>query len=207
MDFDIFLTSPRWEILQIIAKKPTSPVEIAEKLNTTVSYISQQLKLLDAANLLKKEKTGEVLKGKPRTLFSLSEELLYITILTNNLAEKKLISITDHHKAILNIWSIKNSSFHYLLEKLYWKLEEDIDEIDGIYIEDSGIIPRYLVVTESKKIKLKIELYQKNLKNKIECNFTTKNNFKKYTQDLLIPIYQSIDIFQELKGGIEKNNG
>lgn len=207
MDFDLFLTSPRWEILQIIAGKPSSPVEIAEKLNTTVSYVSQQIKLLDAANLLKKEKTGEVLKGKPRSLFSLSNELLYLTILSKKTSEKKLIQLTDHHKTILNIWLLKDPSLHYYFEKFYWKLEEDIEEIEGIFIENSGIIPRLLIVTESKKIKPKIEGYIHKLKREIEYIIISRPQLKRFNTDFLLTIHDPNNIFEELKGGIEKKDG
>ena len=63
MELDSFLASPRWEILKIISEKPSSPIEIAKKTKTTVSFISQQLKLLEAARIVSKEKTGAFEKG------------------------------------------------------------------------------------------------------------------------------------------------
>lgn len=201
MDFDLFLSSPRWEILQILAKTPSSPVEIAEKLNTTVSYISQQLKLLDAANLLTKVKTGASLKGKPRSLFSLSNEFFYLTILSKDLTCKKLLPLTDHHKIILNIWSIKDSNLHYYFEKTYWELEEDIDEIDAIYITNPDIDPEMIVVTESKKIKLKIENYIKNLKKQIKVSFINRSSIKKSSNSEIIFVYDPKLILKDLKGG------
>lgn len=206
MDFDLFLTSPRWEILQIIAIKPSSPVEIAEKLNTTVSYVSQQLKLLDAANLLKREKTGAVLKGKPRTLFSLANELSYITLLTKQISEKKLIPLTPHHKRILNIWLLKDSSFHYYIEKFYWKLEEDLEDIEAIFIENSSLNPKIILIGEPK-IKIKIENILKKLGKEIEYMIISKNQIKKLNPSFLIVLHDSKNIFQELKGGEFKKDG
>jgi len=206
MDFDLFLTSPRWEILQIIAAKPSSPIEIAEKLKTTVSYVSQQLKLLDAANLLTKEKTGASEKGKPRTLFGLSNELLYVTALTRKFSEKKLFYISDYHKSILKIWFNIDSSVHYYAERLFWKLEEDIDEIEAIYIENSSPIPKLLIISESKKLKLKIEAYTKLLNNKVEPIFILKNQLKKYSIDFLTPLHDPQKFLEELKGGNELND-
>jgi len=205
MDFDLFLTSPRWEILQIIAERPSSPVEIAEKLKTTVSYVSQQLKLLDAANLLVKEKTGAAQKGKPRTLFSLSNELLYLTALTRKFSEKKLLYISDYHKSILKIWLNVDSSLHYYAEKLFWKLEENISEIDAIFIETSNSIPKMLIISESKKIKANIETFSKILENKIEPVFILKSQLKKFSFDSLISLHDPHKIIEELKGG-DKND-
>jgi predicted transcriptional regulator len=205
MDFDSFLTSPRWEILQIIAEKPSSPVEIAQKLNTTVSYASQQLKLLDAAGLLNKEKTGAAEKGKPRTLFSLSNELLYLTVLTKELSEKKLIYLTDYHRTILKIWMLKDLSLHYFIEKLYWKLEEDLDEIEAIFVEETDEA-RVIIVSDSKKVKTKIETFSKKLEKKIDFSFVTKTQLKKISSKFLTPLYDPKNILENLKGGILEDN-
>lgn len=199
MDFDLFLTYPRWEILQIIAKKPSSPVEIAEKLNTTVSYASQQLKLLDAAGLIVKEKTGAAKKGKPRTLFSLSNELFYFSVLTNNFSEKNLIYLTEHHKTIIKIWLIKDNSFHYYIEKLFWKLEENLDEIEGMFIEEK-INPHVIIVSESKKIKSSIESFIKKLDRKVDCSFISRNQLKNFSKELVV-LYDPNNFIGELKGG------
>lgn len=88
MELDSFLASPRWEILKIISEKPSSPIEIAKKTKTTVSFISQQLKLLEAARIVSKEKTGAFEKGKPRNLFSISKDVVYLTMLTKGFGEK-----------------------------------------------------------------------------------------------------------------------
>ncbi|MBR9705052.1 winged helix-turn-helix transcriptional regulator [Candidatus Pacearchaeota archaeon] len=207
MDFDLFLTSPRWEILQIIAEKPTSPIEIAEKLNTTVSYISQNLKLLDAANLLNREKTGAVEKGKPRTLFSLKNELFYLTLLSKNKSEKRLVSLNNHHKTILSIWSIKDPELHYYFEKFYWKIEDDLDETEGVFIETTEKFPRFLIISESKKLKTKVEAISKKFEKEIDYLFITKSQIKRINHEFLNPLYDPLDIFQELKGGLDKKDG
>jgi len=202
MDFDLFLTYPRWEILQIIAKKPSSPAEIAAKLNTTVSYVSQQLKLLDAAGFVTKKKTGATEKGKPRTLFSLSNELLYLIVLTSKFSEKKLIHLTDYHKTIIKIWLLSDSSFHYYIEKLFWKLEENLDEIEAIFVEK--INPHVIVVSESKKLKSKIELFIKNIGKKIDFSFISKNQLRKISGEV-IALYDPSNLIEKLKGGNDRD--
>lgn len=201
MDFDLFLTSPRWEILKLIAEKPSSPVEIAEKLKTTVSYVSQQLKLLDAANLLVKEKTGAAEKGKPRTLFSLSNELLYISALTKKFSEKKLLYLSDYHKNILKIWLSVDPSLHYYTEKLFWRLEEEISEIGALILDTTHFHPKMIIVSESKKLKANIENFSKLLDNKIEPVFVSKSQIKRFSVNSLIPLYDPNNILEELKGG------
>lgn len=172
MDFDMFLTSPRWEILQIIAKNPSSPVELAEKLGTTVSYISQQMRLLEVAGLVNKKRTGAVEKGKPRTLFSISNELFYVISLTKDFSQKKLIK-ADYHKDILKIWNIEDVGLHFYVERLYWKLQESIECINGIFLEKE---PPYkiIIVTENSKIKKELENFVKKLDRKLEISFVNK---------------------------------
>ena len=206
MDFDLFLTSPRWDILKIICEKPSSPVEIAEILNTTVSYVSQQLKLLDAANLLTKEKTGAFEKGKPRTLFSLTKELAYISILSKNMSVKKLVPITDYHKIILKIWQLNDPSFHYFFEKLFWKIEEDLDEVQAMFIDNSvGQNPKLLVVSESKILKLKLENYTKKFSKNIEVYFISEPQIKKFPFETLISLHDPNFFLERLKGGTTNN--
>ncbi len=172
MDFDSFLTSPRWEILVIIAEKPSSPVEIAEKLNTTVSYISQQLKLLDAAGLVKKERTGAVERGKPRSLFSISDEFAYLTLLSEGFANKNLMKVDSHHKDIMKIWMIEDSSLHIYVEKLYWRLY-GFSEVKGIFIETKSPF-KIIIVSENNKLKKDIESFVKKFDRKLDISFANR---------------------------------
>ncbi len=206
MDFDSFLSSPRWEILQILAEKPSSPVEIAEKLNTTVSYASQQLKLLDAAGIVIKKRTGAAKRGKPRALFSISKELLYLTSLTRDFSEKKLIEITEHHKAILKIWMLEDASLHYYFEKIFWKLDEDLGELEGIFINKEGAVPELIIVSDSKKLKSKVEFFVKNFEKAIKISFIQKNQLKKFSKDFLVFLYDPLNLIQKLKGGDLKDD-
>jgi len=78
-----------------------SPSEISEKLNTTIANISQQLRLLQTAGLVKKKKTGSARPGKPRMLFSISDDFAFITILSKGFAKKKLVRINQKQKEAL----------------------------------------------------------------------------------------------------------
>jgi hypothetical protein len=205
MNFDSFLTYPRWEILQIIAEKPSSPVEIAEQLKATVSYASQQLKLLDAAGLLVKSKTGAAEKGKPRTLFALSSEFLYLSILAHGLTEKKLIYLTNYHKNILKIWLLRDSSYHYYIEKLFWRLEGSLNELEGIFLE-TKTIPRVIVVSDSKKLKSDIDTFIKSFDKSVDYSFISLGQIKKLPVEGLISLHDPKNIIEQLKGGFNKDN-
>ena len=62
MEVDVFLGNQRWKILEFLAHKPSSPSEVSKHIKTSVAYVSQQLKLLEVAGLIVKEKTGSVEK-------------------------------------------------------------------------------------------------------------------------------------------------
>ncbi len=154
MELDSFLASPRWEILQLISAQPSSPIEIAAKLNTTVSYISQQMKLLEAAGLVKKEKTGAVERGKPRTIFSIAKELVYLTPLSNTFSTKKALYLTDYHKLVLKIWFTSNNSLHEPLHKLLIKIEKYFPKIDFIGIDSSKYPVKLIFIVNEKSFKV-----------------------------------------------------
>lgn len=197
MELDSFLISPKWEILQIISNKPSSPMEIAEKINTSVAYVSQQLKLLDAIGLIKKERTGNVEKGKPRTLFKLSKEIAYLSLLTHGFSEKKLLELTNHHKSLLKIWLFTNTSLHKELEKFYMKLEENLEKVRAIYIDISKPVPVIQIISDSKELKEKIFSFYKKFSGGFKYDFVSESQIKNKEKDF-VTLYSSES---EIKGG------
>ena len=188
MEFDSFLGSPRWEILKILSKKPSSPTDIAGSLGTTVAYVSQQLKVLDAAGLISRERTGASERGKPRSVFSLSKDLFYIAALVPGFSDKKLISGKNYRSEIVKLWLSEDDSIHYYLEKLYWKLEENRGEIDGFFIEPSS--SKAFIVSDSKPLKSKIESYLSGFEKKFSCSFISPKHFK---DEGLVCIYSKLN--------------
>ena len=205
MDSDLFFSESRWKILEILAVNSSSPLEISRKINTSVAYVSQQLKLLEAAKLIVKEKTGLVEKGKPRSLYDISKELLHLTALIKGGSMKKLIYLSDYHKIILKIWLLENSESHYYIEKLYWRIEEDLKDIKSILINNSKQIPAILIVTDSKTLKLKINSFLKEINNWLECYIISEQELKKVSHENLFSIYDSnfLVLEKEVKGGIK----
>ncbi|GBE20026.1 MAG TPA: transcriptional regulator [Candidatus Pacearchaeota archaeon] len=191
MDFDLFFSSQRWRILEIIAKKPSSTTEISQKLNTTPSYVSQQLKLLEAADIIVKERTGFAEKGKPRTVFSLSREILHLNVLMKGLPIKKTIPLSDYHKIILRIWLLDNAELHYHIEKLYWRLEKDLKNIRSIFIDTSSIKPKVFVISDIKALKSKINSFSKEAGDILECFLVSGEDFKKISPEKMHHIYDS----------------
>ncbi|NCN86655.1 winged helix-turn-helix transcriptional regulator [archaeon] len=186
MNFDSFLGEKRWEILQIIARRPSSPIEIAEGLFTTVSYVSQQLKLLEALGIVYKTKTGSAEKGKPRNLYALTNELSYLTILTKDFSEKKLIYLTEYHKGVLAIWMVENSSLHDSLHRVYLELQNYQKEIDSIFLDkNSG---KMIIFSSSKTLKSKVDTFIKTLENKVDYSIYLPSDISKEISENHIPL-------------------
>ncbi len=208
MELDSFLASPRWEILSLISERPSSPIELAEKTKTTVSFVSQQLKLLEAAQIVKKTKTGAFEKGKPRNLFSISKDFLYLTILTNGFSVKKKISIDVYKKALLQSWLVENIQIQDFLGELLFKLNKDLSEIQAIILDTSKISPELLFFVDNKKSKQVIENFFKKSNEKISYKFYSLSEIQKLPLEGIFFIHQ-LDVFLkkkiELKGGKENN--
>jgi len=138
MELELLFSDQKWNILRSLSEGKFSPLQLAEKLNTTIANISQQMRLLEAANLVKKEKVRNRDKGKPRTLFSLSDDCAYLIPTMNDFAAKKLLKVNDHHRIILRIWFLENPELHPQLERFYWKIEPLIEKVSAILINSDS---------------------------------------------------------------------
>ena len=128
----------KWNILKCLSDGKFSPIQLAEKLNTTMANISQQLRLLEAANLVKKEKIKNRDKGKPRSLFSLSDDYAYLIPTMHKFTAKKLLRVKDHHRIILKIWFLENQELHSYIEELYCKIEPHLSQIQAMAVNQSS---------------------------------------------------------------------
>ncbi|MBL7055898.1 winged helix-turn-helix transcriptional regulator [Candidatus Woesearchaeota archaeon] len=170
MELATLFTEQKWNILSSLSEKPYSPLQLAEKLDTTMANISQQLRLLEAFNLVKKEKIRNRDKGKPRSLFSLVDNHAYLISSMDSFAEKKLIKVNQHQSIVLKIWYIENQELQYSTEKLYWDLIDDLDNIDFIGVDE--VNSEIIIVTENKKVSDAIKIIP-------NAKTVSKNNLEK----------------------------
>jgi len=190
MELDSFLASPRWDILKIVINKPSSPMEIAQQLGITTSFASQQLKLLEAKDIVKKEKTGAFEKGKPRSLFSISKESLYIVPLAKNAPEKSLVPLSKKNKAILNIWALKDKRLHTPLQKFFWQIEPHLPLIKKIFVYTKSLVPKIYIVSKDNSLTHQINETQKNMEEQMPFQVVSSSpSLKKLDQEYLYSIY------------------
>jgi DNA-binding transcriptional regulator GbsR (MarR family) len=146
----------RWNILKHLSKQSLSPLQLANMTSTTIANISQQLRLLEAANLVKKKRVPNRDKGQPRTLFSLTEDYAYIVSLMNEFADKKLIKLTNSQKRLLKILSIDDAPQRDKVENIYFRIHRYLDRIQAIAI-DLTSNATVVIVTSDKELKRKLD--------------------------------------------------
>lgn len=157
MEIATLFTEQKWNILKSLSENKFSPLQLAQRSNTSIANISQQLRLLEAAELVKKEKIKNRDKGKPRTLFSLSHDYAYLVSTMKDFAKKRLLVLTDYHKVILRILFLENTELHYYLSKFYWRIEDYLDQIMAILVmPDIDEIKIIIVAEKAKEIEKKI---------------------------------------------------
>ena len=151
LELEPVLTATRWSILKILAERKASPMEMAKELNTTIANISQQLRLLEAYGLVSKEKVQGKEKNKPRTLYSIAQDSVYYVTIANKFAQKKKVTLTNHKKTILKIWSLEKEGWQFHIEKFYWKVEPYLGKIKRIAVDVSQPNMAVLVETDDPK--------------------------------------------------------
>ena len=153
MELETLFTEQKWNILKLLSQTKLSPLQMAERSNTTMANISQQLRLLEAAHLVKKEKIQNRDKGKPRSLFSLSNDYAYVVSAMHGFADKKLLELDDFSKIMFRTWFL-DKELNYYIAKFLWTIEPHIDNISYIAVQQAADdIMVFLVCDKSLKLK------------------------------------------------------
>lgn len=124
--------SNKWNILKELAEKPQSPSDLALKTGTSLSNITQQLKLLEAYKIVRKEKSEEKNAGKPRTIYYLNTEISYAIILKEGMAERKLFYIDNNNEMLFDIIFGMNPDDLIFILKFSFKYEEVLKKCKAI---------------------------------------------------------------------------
>jgi len=135
MNYGELLTDSRWNIIKELSEQEQTPTELAKKTNTSLANISQQLRLLEAYSLVKKErKIKENKPGKPRTLFSIAKEVIYLIHISPNKSMRKELELNFVQKAVMNLWLHLESENLYYLQKFFILNEELIKKCQAVTI-------------------------------------------------------------------------
>lgn len=188
MEQETLFTASKWVILKILSEGSFSPIELAARSNTSVANISQQLRLLEMAGLIKSERISNRDKGQPRVLYSLAGNHSFLITTASDFTEKKLFELSAYNKIILRIWFFPKKEVHYFLEKAFWTIEKHLPIIDALAIieEDDSKIS-FLLLTRKEGFSIK------DLS-------VTRQNGEKRTMSFIIQHPDSSDIKKVLGG-------
>jgi len=140
----------KWTILKEIAKSEQTPTELTEKTGTSLSNIIQQLKLLEAYNIVKKERSQERnYGGKPKTVYSLNEEFVYAVMLKNGKAEKRVFKIEGITTVLFNALFTANIEDVLFILKFNTKNEDILKKCKAIgFIKSSKESIELFLITD-----------------------------------------------------------
>jgi DNA-binding transcriptional regulator GbsR (MarR family) len=154
MELETLFTDQKWNILKSLSFAKYSPLQLAQRSKTSMANISQQLRLLEAFNLVKKEKIKNRDRGKPRTLFSLSNDHAYIVTAFEGFAGKRLLQLDNLHKILLRAWFLQDQKQRHDAEKFIWAIEDKVNFVDFIAVQISS---NKMIIGLEKSTTLKIK--------------------------------------------------
>ena len=68
--------------------------------------------------------------------------------------DKKLIKLSDRNQVTIKIWFLENPELHYFLEKAFWRFDEHLKEMDGLFLDLGSNDIDFTIIAE-KEIKIK----------------------------------------------------
>ena len=198
MEIESLFSSTRWEIIQNLSRIKLSPMELAEKLHTTAANVSQQLRLLELAGLVKSEKTQNNEKGKPRIIYSLTGDSSFLILALPGFTDKKLLTLTPYNKFILKSM-FAQSEHHQLIGEVYFSLKDQLNNIKVIAAHSARDLTLYLVsdnqntLTSLKKI---ADEYKK-----IKIIVLDSLEFKKKSSEELLILHDPSRTYEVVRSG------
>ncbi len=188
-----FLTPSRLKILREIANRPKSVSEIARKLEMSIPYILNQVVLMEAKGIIKKEQIKEKKPGKPRKQYRIVEPDIRITVVSQEFTNQfDLLNPTseliDYFKSISFINKKKQAEF----SKYYWEEEFNLKKLEALgLIEVTDEKVELLAITTSEHL----DFLRKKIAHKIISLNNKKTTFVCWVHTI-----------EEIEEGLRKND-
>jgi predicted transcriptional regulator len=126
MELDYAIAEGKWRLLQELSKKDQSASDLAKVLKTSVANINQQLKLLEAYGLIRKEKgirTGKA--GKPKSIYILKRNQQFlVSIKKGNVSKTRLSDFWIYDILFKIMATVDDQRDAYYLLKFCFQTEE-----------------------------------------------------------------------------------
>lgn len=191
MEQETLFTATKWDILKALETGEKSPFQLSIECKTSIANISQQLRMLELANLVTVRRIPNRDKGQPRVGYSLKANNSYIIACTPGFVQKTPLELSKTQRATMKIWLSTDPSRHYFIEKAFWGIQSFLAETSEIYYDTKNYSSISLIIVSEKEASKKefsdyyIEHDGANMG--INFNLKTKKDFKKTSS--MIRIY------------------
>lgn len=158
MDYGALLTESKWNLLKELSTKEQTPTDLAKKTKTSLANVSQQLRLLEAYGIVKKErKENNKQPGKPKTIYVIAKKVNYLISISEDHAIKKELNLDYFQKAMINIPILESNENSYFIEKFFFTNEEVVKKCDfvGLVKSENDTIELLLITKDIETIREK----------------------------------------------------
>jgi len=150
------LNGVRWKVIEVLAKEGSMTAsEIAVKTNTSLPAVSQATSLLEAYKYISAKSLARSSPGKPKTLYTLNKETVYIALCTHGVAKQFTFAPSAMHAATLRAFQLPQDDQDWIIQ-LLWSYRNILSTVDAIsYVRSAEEETHILVLTSD------IEKYRK----------------------------------------------
>lgn len=135
MDQETLYTASKWDILEILGKGPKSPIQLAKLANTSVANVSQQLRMLEMAGIVKSVRLPNREKNQPRLLYSIVRQSAYLIALGPGYANKGYLQLDAYRNALMRTWFLEDKDVQVATEQALAELKDHMKKVDAIVLD------------------------------------------------------------------------
>ncbi|MBR9677122.1 winged helix-turn-helix transcriptional regulator [Candidatus Woesearchaeota archaeon] len=136
MQEESLYSATKWDIILELSKKRSSPLELSKSTSTSIANVSQQLRFLELAGIVKSQRISNRDKGQPRLLYSLAGNQSFLIATMPGFAAKKRCELSTRQRIIMSSWFLQDPRIHKPLEKFAIAIEDQLSDILFIGIKE-----------------------------------------------------------------------
>lgn len=133
MDLDGLFSGSKWEIIEHLSRKPSTLSELAKDLKTSVANVSQQVRFLEFAGIVLREKSQKSTAGKPENLLKLSKDFSYIVVASGKACRKNLVFLDAFQSLMLYSWVELEGKERESFEVFLFENKKDLEKVEKVY--------------------------------------------------------------------------
>ncbi len=159
------LLHTRWDILNQIARGKRTTVEISRGAKTSLPNVSQQLRLLEAHNLVEQTKERGQGPGKPRQIYTLKKPICHMTLLADGLGEQLFFTMNEMQQALLRVFLLPPDEQPFVVHIISTN-NELLDACSIAYVRSTDAIELLLLTEDVEGVRKKYSNIISTVRNK-----------------------------------------